>query len=113
MTALSCRTLRDGQNILGGYKKYDFVFALPFRCIRVFELERPGREVCSVDRIRGIVSTIDDYASCVAVQAYCSLNASLVHLMEWFLSLMLDFSAMRIQLLGVRTLLLMVCMKFD
>ena len=75
---------------------------LPIRCIRVFELERPGREVCSVSDIPGIVSTIDDdYSSCIAVTSHHSLNASLVHLMEYFRSSMHGFLAMKIQLLGI------------
>ena len=75
---------------------------LPIRCIRVFDLERPGREVWSVSDIPGIVSTIDDdYSSCIAVTSHHSLNASLVHLMEYFRSSMHGFLAMKIQLIGV------------
>ena len=58
--------------------------------------------MCSVSDIPGIVSTTDDdYSSCIAVTSHHSLNASLVHLMEYFRSSMHGFLAMKIQLLGV------------
>lgn len=86
---------------------------LTTRCIRVFEIERPGREICSVTDVHGIVSTIDDdYSSCIAVTSTFSLKTSLVLLMEFFPSSTPVYLVMRTQLHGVLKCRLVVFMKF-
>ena len=68
MTAISCRVLRNGTHILGGYKGFAQFLLLISRSIRVFDIERPGREICGMNDVCGIVSSIDDdYSSCIAV----------------------------------------------
>ena len=108
MTPMSCRVLRSGSTLLGGYRKYvnplerSWETMLLFvRSLRAFDLERPGREIHRIDEIHGIVSTIDDdYANTIAVRIHdmkmdlfpcwieemsmCLINSSLEHSTAWY-----------------------------
>lgn len=76
MTPMSCRVLRSGSTLLGGYRKYvnplEIAWGTMLLCVRslrAFDLERPGREIHRIDEIHGIVSTIDDdYSNTIAVR---------------------------------------------